>query len=121
MDAHAELQASLGQLLLQLHQFFSLILGQGKAGTLPIEDHLIHQPLLLWGKYLPRFLDVCLSSLFGPEYVDAHGGLDSEVTSEDLGLVGGIAELLGWRDVLVERQGFDDGVGLVLALSEGQL
>lgn len=109
-NTHAEFQASLGQLLLQLHQFFSLVLGQSKAGTLPIEDHLIHQPLLLWGKYLPGFRNVCLSSLFGPEYVDAHGGLDSEVTSEDLGLVGGITELFGRRNVLVECQGFDDGV-----------
>lgn len=117
-NTHAEFQASLGQLLLQLHQLFSLILGQSKAGALPIEDHFIHQPLLLRGEYLPGYLDVLLGSLFGPEYVDAHGGLNTEVTSEDLGLVGGIAELFGRRNVLVERQGFDDGVRCAFAFRE---
>ena len=46
---------------------------------------------------------------------------EGEVVNEDLSFIGRIAQRFGRRDVLVEGEGFDDGVAFGFAVCESQL
>ena len=69
-------------------------------------NHLINQALLFKREFLPlpRLLDILLSGRFGLEHIKAHGRLDSVGVDECLRFRGCIAELLGLRNVLIERE-----------------
>lgn len=107
---YAKFQTDLREFLLQLGQLGALLLLEGEARALAVQEHLVYQTLLLRGERASRSLDVFLRGDLGLEDIETHRRLDAVVAHLDFRVVRGIAELFGRGDVLVEGQRLCDGL-----------